>query len=183
MIQGSESMVVGVVVERREVDNPWTDYAWHAVAVIPGAPPVDEWRVLREGEDWIHYHAATLTIEIFPGETEGYKVNLSNRPPAVYVVLRAGEEAGDHDVEPFMVTVCPYEAQDYLDSGEDIVDGVAMPDMVHDWVKDFVDKHFKPERFVKRKRKNWHEDTAGTDETDGGTRPRRRLRSRSGTGR
>ena len=34
----------------------------------------------------------------------------------------------DHDVVPFLVTACPYEAQDYLDSGEDIVEPVAMPE-------------------------------------------------------
>src|SRR5690606_30672543 len=34
------SMPLGVVVERREIDNRWQPFAWKAVAVIPGAPPV-----------------------------------------------------------------------------------------------------------------------------------------------
>ena len=38
----SEKMRVGIVVERREIDNRWVDYTWQPVAVIPGAPPLAE---------------------------------------------------------------------------------------------------------------------------------------------
>lgn len=31
-----ESLSVGVVVERRKIDNPWQDYRWTPVDVIPG---------------------------------------------------------------------------------------------------------------------------------------------------
>ena len=63
----SETMPVGIVVERRETDHPWQDHAWLPVAVIPGAPPADadgEWRRLDAGEGWVHYHAATLEVEL-----------------------------------------------------------------------------------------------------------------------
>ncbi len=59
-----ETMSAGVVLERRKIDNPWQDYAWHPVAVIPGAPHVTEWRVLLKGEGWVHYNAWTLEIEL-----------------------------------------------------------------------------------------------------------------------
>ncbi len=68
-----------------------------------------------------------MPLEIFRKKTEGYKHNLSLDPPSVYVVLQDGEES-DHDVILHLVSVCPYEAQDYLDSGEVMVDSVAMPD-------------------------------------------------------
>lgn len=148
----SESLAVGIVVERRDVDNPWIDHSWQAVAVIPGAPEIDEWRELAHGEGWVRYHAGTLAVELFRRETEGYKHNLSLDQPAVYVVLREGEELEDHDVEPVLATVCPYEAQDYQDSGEEIVDKVAMPDVIAAWVADFVERHHVEEPFVKRKR-------------------------------
>ncbi len=131
-----ESLQLGIVLERRRLDNPWQDFDWRPVAVIPGAPACDPegaWRGLGEGEDWIRYHGGTLSLELFRSETEGYKVNLSNDPPRVFVVLRSGEDAeGAHDVVPFLVTACPYEAQDYLDSGEDIIEGVPMPCFVLD---------------------------------------------------
>ena len=157
MVKDSQSMPLGVVVERREIDNPWCDHTWRPVAVIPGAPEIEDWHLIREGEGWAHFHAGTLSLELFPREAEGYRLNLSKPTPAVYVVLRVGEEAEDHEVEPFLVTACPYEAQDYLDAGDEIVEGVAMPDPVIAWLQDFVDRHFREERFVKRKRKKWKE--------------------------
>lgn len=162
------TMPLGVVVERREIDNPWEDYDWRTVAVIPGAPPVDEWRTLREGEGWIHYHVATLPLELFRRETEGYKQNLSNEMPVVYVVLRQGEEAEESEIEAALVTVCPFEAQDYLDAGDDLVDGVAMPDSVAAWMTEFVDYHHVHEPFKKRKRRKW-----ASDEPLGGGPPGR----------
>ncbi len=159
-MKDSESMAVGVVVERRKVDNPWVDYAWRSVAVIPGAPRVEEWRTLQAGTDWVHYHIDTLALELFPKETEGYRYNLSNDPPIVYIVLRQGEEAEDREVEVLLVTVCPYEAQDYLDGDDDQVDVVAMPDSVVAWVASFVERHHVDEPFKKRKRKRWTEDAS-----------------------
>jgi len=146
-------MKLGVVVERRDSQSRWQDYDWYAVGVIPGAPPVEEMRMLRAGPGWVQFHAATLDLDLFRTETEGYKVNLSGETPAVYVVLRRGSEADEPDVVPFCVTVCPYEAQDYLDAGDDLVEAVAMPDPVIALVKDFVDAHHVDVPFVKRKQK------------------------------
>ncbi len=78
-----QSMPLGVVLERRTIDNPWEDHAWRPVAVIPNAPPVESWRRLGEGDDWIHYHAGTLDLELFPRETDGYRTNLDQQQPAV----------------------------------------------------------------------------------------------------
>ena len=59
----SQSMPVGIVLERREIDHPWEPIAWNAVAVIPHAPMIDDWRVIDRGDGWTRYHAATLTLE------------------------------------------------------------------------------------------------------------------------
>ena len=146
-------MTVGVVVERRRIDSPWQDYAWRPVAVIPGAPPAESWRLLREEGDRCHFHAATLSLELFARETEGYRVNLGQPEPQVFVVLRPGEDEEEHEVEPFLVTACPYEAQDYEDSGEEIVEGVPMPDAMIEWARAFVEAHHVDVPFKKRKRK------------------------------
>ena len=152
----SEILPLGVVVERRRVDHPWKDFSWRPVAVIPGAPPIDpsgEWTVLRSGEDWEQYHCGTLPLELFRRETEGYKVNLTQDPPQVFVLLRSDDDPeGRHEFLPFLVTASPYEAQDYLDSGEEIVEGVAMPPDVTAFVQAFVDTHHVDEVFHKRRR-------------------------------
>ena len=158
-----ETLPLGVVLERRRSAHAWQDHAWRPAEVVPGAPPCDPsgaWTVLRAGEGWTHYHAGTLALELFRKDTEAYKVNLSQSPPRIFVVLRGddeGESEHEHDYLPFLVTASPYEAQDYLDSGEEIVEAVAMPPDVIAFVQAFVDRHHVAEPFHKRKRKR-HDD-------------------------
>jgi len=158
-VKDQVTLPLGIVVERRDLDNRWKPHSWLPVAVIAGAPPMDPagpWRELRAGEGWAQFHAGTLPLDLFPKETEGYGVNLSQRPPCLFVVLRASEDpAVDHDVVPFLVTVSPFEAQDYLDSGEDIVEPVSMPPAVAAFVQEFVNEHHVETSFKKRKRKKW----------------------------
>lgn len=152
-----ESLPLGIVVERRRLDNPWIDHDWRPVGVVAGLEPFDpegEWRVLVEEEDATRYLAGTLPLELFPGETEAYRVSLSQHPPRVFVVLRPCEDTGGpHEVLPHLVTASPDEAQEYLDAGEDIVEAVAMPAEVIAAVRDFVERHHVETPFVKRKRK------------------------------
>jgi len=163
----SDKMIpVGVVIERRDSTNKWVDNTWAVAGILPGAPPVEEWKKLNEGEGWEHYHAATLPLELYKGETEGYRYNLSQNPPRVYVILRQGEEAGEHDVEAFLVTACPYEAMSYAESGDEIVEGIPMPEPMISWAQEFVNAHHVDEPFKKRKNKK-HK----TDEARHGPRP------------
>jgi Protein of unknown function (DUF3305) len=148
------SMPLGVVVERRELDNRWQRFAWQPVAVIPGAAPVSEWRELVRGERFVRWHAATLPLELHRAETEAYRVNLSGRQPAIYVVLRRiepSERTAGNDVGPFAVTASPYDAEGYME-GEDVVEAVPMPDALIAWVRAFVERHHVDQPFVKRKR-------------------------------
>jgi len=151
----SESIPVGVVLERRKLDNPWQEWEWRAAAVIPGAPDVSEWKQLTQGEGWTQFHAATLPLELHRKETEAYIYNLESPEPSIFIVVRENEDDGDEEDHPMvvhLVTASPYEAQDYLDSGEETVDAVAIPDGVRDWIAQFIDVHHEEETFVKRQR-------------------------------
>ena len=107
----------------------------------------------------MQYHAATLPLELHRKETEGYLVNLADRAPSVYVVLRDNED-DDYDNESdeecpltvHLVSASAFEAQDYMDSGEEIVEAVAMPHEIIAWVQAFADEHHVEEKFIKRKR-------------------------------
>jgi hypothetical protein len=160
-------MRVGIVVEERHTDNKWQPVSWHAIAVLPGAPEVEAWHELRRADNWVQFHAVNLEIELFGKETEGYKYNLSNETPVVYVVLRDDEESTDERPMPEIATVCPYEAQDYLDSGDELVEPVPMPDDIRRWVGRFVDEHHVDEKFHKRQRKRYDPEEVGF-----GRRPR-----------
>ncbi len=156
-MRNQEQLPLGVVLERRRIDHAWQDHIWKPVAVIPGAPALDprgDWTVLAAGADWARFHAGTLSLELFRKETDGYRLNLSQEPPRLFVALRSGEDMGaDHELVPFLVTACPYEAQDYLDSGDEMVEPVAMPDGVIAFVQAYIDQHHVDEPFYKRKRK------------------------------
>lgn len=159
-----QSIDVGVVIERRAIDNPWQEYEFSPVAVIVGAPPKDaheEWQELRRGDDWVHFHAGTLPLELFAGETEGYKKNLSEEQPSVYIVLNPGEEADEPEVMPFLATACPYEAESYSEDTEQIVEGVPMPPEVVAWVLEFIDAYHVDVAFKKRKQKKAYDPRKG----------------------
>lgn len=143
---------VGVVIRKQPGVTRWAKWVWRVVGVLPGAPPAD-WRELRREGEAVEYHAATVTLEVHRAETEGYKVALSNEPPCLYVVLRPAQEAvAGQPLEVFAVTASAYDAERYLDSGEDIVEAVPMPPAVIAWLSEFVARHHKERRFVKRKR-------------------------------
>lgn len=164
-MERSISMPLGVVVERRELDNPWQRWTWRAVAVLPGAPPVEMWRELARGERAVRWHAATLPLELHRAETEAYRVNLSGRCPAVYVVLRGtrpSERTAGNEVAPFLVTASPYEAEGYME-GEDLVEAAPMPEGLVAWVRAFVQRHHVDQPFVKRERKRMKGEEQGGD--------------------
>lgn len=158
-------MPVSVVLERRDAESQWVDYVWRPVGVLTAAS-AERGKLLAEGEGWAHYHGGALDIELFRGEAEGYLTNLSQVPPKVYVVLRRNEDmdAADDEAlefEPFLVTVCPYEAMGYTDGGSEVVEAVPMPPEIVVWLRDFVARHYVETPFVKRKNKRHQDDYGG----------------------
>ena len=146
------SMPLGIVIRKSPGVTRWARWIWRAVAVLPGAPMAD-WKELRREGEAVEYHATTVDLEIWRRETEAYISELATRRPSVYVVLRdASDTADDQDVEVVLATVSPYEAQDYADSGEELVEQVPMPAAVRAWLEDFISRHHEEEKFVKRKR-------------------------------
>jgi len=149
----SERLRVGIVLERRRIAHPWQEYAWRGVAIIAGAPDIAAPILLGEGKGTQRYHVATLDIEVFPSETEGYRYNLSQDPLADYGLWR--HRGGDPATMPelFHVTVCPYEAQDYQDGGDVVAEGIEMPDVVTHWLRAYVARYHVEEPFEKRRQK------------------------------
>ena len=154
---------IGVVVAREDVDHPWQDHIWRPVSVFLNAPKVSAWRELRRGEGFVHYHAATIEMELHRKETPGYRTNLQLEQPSVYVVLRSGEledededEDRDWPVEVHMVSASPFDAEAYGDGGDEIIEAVPMPEQLIDLVQAFIDEHHVEEPFKKRKQKKHH---------------------------
>jgi len=154
-------MPVGVVVRRTPGVTRWAKWAWRVVAVLPGAGPAN-WRELRRDGDAVEYHAATLPLELWSSDTEAYLVGLSAKVPFVTVVLRECQttthnQTGDDQPEDLpwdvvTVTASAYEGQDYVDSGDGLIETVPMPLGMIAWVRDFIAEHHVEEVFVKRQR-------------------------------
>lgn len=148
--QRYDTMPVGIVLRRVPGVTRWAAWCWRAVGVLPGADLAD-WRLLRTEGEIQDFHAATLTLELHGSETDAYLHGLSAQVPSLYAIMR---ETGDDNrpMDVFLITASPYEAQDYADSGEDIIEKIDMPPAVKAWVNDFVDAHHREEVFKKRKR-------------------------------
>ena len=140
---------VGVVLRRTPGVTRWQKWSWTASAVLPGAGPAD-WRELRREGDAVEYHASTEMLELHGAEAEAYLHGLQAETPSIYIVMRTRE--GEVPLDVVLVTASPYEAQDYTDSGEEIVEKVAMPPLLKSMVQEFVDRFYEEEVFVKRKR-------------------------------
>lgn len=146
------TLPLGIVLRRAPGVTRWAKWAWRAIAVLPGSGTPD-WRVLREDEDSgaTDFHAATLPLELHGADTEAYLHGLAAQVPCIYVVLRETEDP-DCPLEAVLVTASPYEAQDYADSGEDIVEKIAMPSWLVVRVREFAESHHQHEDFKKRRR-------------------------------
>lgn len=152
-MERTETLPLGIVVERRESSNRWQPWVFRPVAVIPGAGPVAGWQEMMAGPGWTRFHVGTLTAELYRSQTPAYLHNLSMARPSVYVVLRRDPDAGeDTPFQPHLVTLSPYESEEYSISGDELVDAVPMPDSVMAWLQTYVDQHHVEQPFIKRQR-------------------------------
>jgi len=152
------TMPLGIVIRRQPGITRWAKHVWRAVAVLPGAGPA-HWTELRRDGDVVEFHAATVPLELYRADAEAYMVSLAMNPPTIFVVLRRDDDPDSpHDYVVHTATASAYEAQDYQDSGEEIVEPVPMPEGLIAWVKSFTDVHFHEEEFKKRKRRKHFED-------------------------
>lgn len=147
----SQSLRLAVVMRRSAGVTRWARWVWRAVGVVPGVASAD-WKVMRQDGDVTDYLAGAHDVFLYVSDTEAYVHELGSAQPSVYIILREEPGAEPAGLDVVHVTVSPYEAQDYSDSGEEIVEKVPMPDAVLAWVHDFVETHHVDEAFVKRRR-------------------------------
>ncbi|WP_312019935.1 DUF3305 domain-containing protein [Yoonia sp.] len=158
----SQTIPLGIVVQRSPGVTRWAKHAWKATDALPGAGPAD-WKVLRIEGDVTEFHAATLPLTLYVSDAEAYAHELQSRTPSVYVILRAAEAVKDMPWAVALVTASPYEAQDYCDSSEELVEKIPMSEGLHAWIASFVEEHYQEEAFIKRRR-----DKSRVDQKDDG---------------
>ena len=155
-MNSSISIPVGVVLARERINHPWQEYVWRAVGVFLNAPEISEWRELRRDETSVHYHAATLPLELHRKEAAAYELNLDTGEPAVYVVLRNDPGASSEwPISVHLVTASPHDAQAYNESGMETIELLPMPGPLIELVREFVAVHRVDEPFIKRQRQRF----------------------------
>ncbi|HWU83784.1 MAG TPA: DUF3305 domain-containing protein [Rhodocyclaceae bacterium] len=135
-----------VVMEKRQLDNRWSDHQWEAVAILPERDEAAP-RLLRGDarmEQWLY---PALALELHADEVDNYLLNLGAPEPRLFVVTRSGAER----IEPFSLTVSYGEAARMLDAGE-TVDGIPLPTELWIWIGRFCEAHYQPPEPRREKR-------------------------------
>ena len=167
---------VRIILERKEINNLWESHKWVINDLIPlevsgglGFPPINDVRIYPlinevKIEDGLNknLYFAEASIDLHHAESEGYAENLQSSDPSVYIVLRDGdlidekeknnEQDDNIDIHLAEVSLSPYHIQDYEDCGEDRVEKIPLYGPIAELLEKFVEFHFHPEEFKKRKR-------------------------------
>jgi hypothetical protein len=145
------SMMLGVVVERRQGVTVWADTLWRPVAVLPGLPDAAPWTSLGRDGPAERFYAGPHEMELHRTDTATYRDNLATGTPRIWVCVRLAGDA----LSIVGVTADPAEGESFTEAGDDIVESVPMPAEVAALVAAFVAEHHVERPFLKRKRKNW----------------------------
>ena len=141
---------VGVVVERRRAASPWVEHVWSAVAVLAGVPEARPWTEISSGPEAMRFFAGAASVELHRAEAAFYRENLATGSPALWVVLRP--TGSDPPFEVKAVTADPAEGEAYTEPGTDLVEQVAMPELIRAAIAEFVAEHPVEHSFTKRQR-------------------------------
>ncbi|MCB1436292.1 MAG: DUF3305 domain-containing protein [Rhodobiaceae bacterium] len=150
----AERRDICLILERRDCDHPWLDHEWVVTGIAGPIHGDAGWKLLDTTVALRRYLSPPCRIELHRADAEAYAYNLQASAPSLFVVLREDETA-DKDGVPYLVhlvSASPYEAQDYLDSSEEIVQRVALDDDLAAWLERFVGEHHHQQPFKKRKR-------------------------------
>jgi hypothetical protein len=156
-------LTVDVIIARIPLVNRWASERWQPVAVeivapragaprasdvVPGTGPA-----VQLGEDADRWRCSGFEIELHPTEVEGHFLNLTAPDPRIFVMWRLFDDGAMPRARPVMVTVSYNEAGRLMDGGEQ-VDGVPMLPSIAEWMRAFIEVHYKPEPRRKVRRNN-----------------------------
>ena len=151
----TEKIPLCVILARKDIDSPWSEHIWQPVSVVLDPPRGVHGKIRQEGDGWTHYFLESDPLELYREDAPAYRETLLQQGGgSLWVVLN--EETNGEDGLPYsvhLVTASPFEAQDYLDSGEILVEVVDMPEGLRAMIESFVAQCPPEEEFIKRKQK------------------------------
>ncbi|MGL4729366.1 MAG: DUF3305 domain-containing protein [Bosea sp. (in: a-proteobacteria)] len=167
-----ETMIVGVVVERRASSSPWADHVWAPAQVLPDAPDIAPMTLLEREADRERYYLGAAEVVLYRSDTGHFGDNFVTQSPKLWVSIRP--TGMDPPIELVGVTADPHEGEGFVDQMGDIVEPLPMPPEIAARVAAFYTAHHVEREFIKRQRDKH-------DPRKGGARPARGLdRARGG---
>ena len=154
-----EQLTVSAVMEKRVCDNPWVDYSYRAIGVVVGESGQDKQikSIFQDGEVE-HFLVTGLQLRLHEDECESYYHNLMSPKPGCFIVA---EETNDLDEMPvpYLVSLSFDEVHAYLEGDEEVY-AVEIPAELYQWAEAYILTHYAAEKKIKRKRKNWKEQSS-----------------------
>ncbi|MBK4734497.1 DUF3305 domain-containing protein [Noviherbaspirillum pedocola] len=147
----TEFLIVGVVMQRRLLNNPWQPHAWRPMAVLTDADPAAGMQHLLDEEAdarWLH---RGFEVGLYRDEAEGYHLNATAPAPCWFIMWRIEEVDGADIAVPKRVTLSYNEAARMMDGGEQ-VDTLPLDTDTLAALSDFAAAHYRPEPKGKRRR-------------------------------
>ncbi len=159
-------ITVGVVVERCKAESPWIDFVWRGVGVLPDEPEMKPWTILREQDGATVYYAGSATVDLYRSETQLYRDNIASGTPSIWIVLSPSEGPWPYAISA--VTADPAEGEACTEAGANLVEAVAMPEMLRDAIENFIAEHHVEREFVKRERRRADPEALARRQHEGG---------------
>lgn len=156
----TETILVGIVLERRLATSQWASHLWLPVAVLPGDPAIAPGTPLGTTDTGERFFAGSFSLDLHRTDTPTYRDNLASGDPRIWISVRSGSEAA---LPEFVaLTADPAEGEAYTEAGADIVEHVPMAPEIASMLAAFVQTHHVERAFIKRKRRDW----SGTEPDD-----------------
>lgn len=134
----SLAIPLGIVVSCEKIVHPMADVRWRVVDLLLDPPRRADWRKMRRGSGFEHYHAATLQLVLSAQNLMDYRVNLANGA-CVYVVVQARPGARpDTPIDVRAVSASPFAAELFSGDSRATVERVAMPRALVTMVERFI---------------------------------------------
>jgi hypothetical protein len=144
------TITVGVLVERSKAASQWVDFLWRPVKILAGVPDTPAWTMLSDDGQRAVFYAGKAEIELHRSETTNYRANFATGAPLLWVVLRPTDSEPPYSV--MTVTADPAEGEAMMESGNNIIETVPMPEPIEEVVARFIAEHHVERTFSKRKR-------------------------------
>lgn len=147
----TEAIRVGVVMQRRLINNRWQPYAWSPIAIAHDRDVAGPPECVKDDENDWQWLTPGMEVSLHSIEAEGYFLNATSPAPCWFVMWRIEEVDGHEIAVPKAVTLSYNEGARMMDGGEQ-VDTVPLEPQYIEHLRAFCDAYYQPEPRKKRRK-------------------------------